>query len=333
MKSDIFKQIIGHKNIMDFLRRSIAADKISHSYIFSGLKSIGKKTAAEYFIQSIICEKSGQAPCGICSNCKNFVKNIYPDFYQIDLQEGKKNISIEQIRSVIGNFEQSSFAGGYKIALISNAHALSMSAFNSLLKTLEEPSGRALIILITEHLSMLPATIKSRSQIINFNFVKEEDILKSFLEAGIDKNLATEAAAISQGSPGVAIQYVKNRRLLSAHKKEIGGLLNLFSIPINEKFAFFEKKFAAKKTFQEKIFFAEEILDRLLFLSRDILLVKSCGLSRISHYFILDKIKEFSKGYPQLKLIRFIDCINKAKNYLRANANPLLVMENLVLSM
>ncbi|MCK4744689.1 hypothetical protein KAS41_01360 [Candidatus Parcubacteria bacterium] len=333
MKSDIFRQIIGHKSILNFLRQSIIADKISHCYVFAGLESVGKKTAAKHFIQSVVCEKGNQAPCDNCVNCRNFVKNIYPDFYQIDLLEGKKNISIEQIRSVIGEFEQSSFAGGYKIALINNAHLLSLSASNALLKTLEEPSGKSLIILITEYLTKLPATIKSRSQIVNFNLVGEEDILESFLKSGIDKDLASEVAAISQGRPGAAIEYIKNRKLLNSHKQAVNELLDLFNCSVNERFAYFEKKFAMKKTFQEKIFLAEEILDRLLFLSRDLLLAGSCVLSCVSYGFVMDKIKELGKEYSQLKFIKFIDCINKAKNYLRSNANPLLVVENLVLSM
>lgn len=333
MKYNFDKQIIGHKSILDFLQKSIRADKIAHSYIFAGLKSVGKKIVARHFIQSVICEKDGQIPCGDCLNCKNFVKNIYPDFHQIDLQEGKKNISIEQIRQIIGKFEQSSFSGGYKIALINNSHKLSLSAFNSLLKSLEEPSGKVLIILITEYLTKLPATIKSRSQIVNFSLVSEDNILEPFLKSGIDKNLASEVAAISQGRPGVAIKYIKNRKLLNSHKQTVDELLDLFNYSVNERFAYFEKKFAVKKTFQEKVFLAEEILDRLLFLSRDLLLVRSCGLSCVSYGFIMDKIKELSKEYSQLKFIKFIDYINKAKNYLRANANPLLVMENLALSM
>ncbi|MCK5459753.1 hypothetical protein KAI52_01420 [Candidatus Parcubacteria bacterium] len=333
MKSDVFKQIIGHKSILNFLRQSIMADKISHCYVFAGLKSVGKKTVAKHFIQSVVCEKGDQAPCNSCVNCRNFVKDIYPDFYQIDLLEGKKNISIEQIRKAISEFEQSSFSGGYKIALINNAHLLSLSASNALLKTLEEPSGKSLIILITEYLTKLPVTIKSRSQIVNFNLVGEEDILEQFLKSGIDKDLASEIAAISQGRPGAAIKYIKNRRLLNSHKQTVNELLDLFNCSINERFAYFEKKFAVKKTFQEKIFLAEEILDKLLFLSRDLLLVRSCGLPCISYDFVIDKIKELGKEYSQLKFIEFIDCINKAKNYLRSNANPLLVMENLVLSM
>ncbi|MEA2064991.1 MAG: hypothetical protein U9O66_01685 [Patescibacteria group bacterium] len=333
MKQNIGEQIIGHKNILNFLWQSIAADRIAHCYVFAGLKSVGKKTVAKYFIQSVICEKGDQTPCNVCANCRNFIKNIYPDFYQIDLLEGKKNISIEQIRNVISEFEQSSLAGGYKIMLINNAHSLSLSAANSLLKILEEPSGKPLIILTTEYLSKLPVTIKSRSQIINFNLVSEENILVSLLKSGADKNLAGEVAAISQGRPGAAIKYIKNRRLLNNHKQAVNELLDLFNCSMNERFSYFEKKFAVKKNFQEKIFLAEEILDKFLFLSRDLLLVGSCGLSCVSYRFVADKIKKIEKEYSQLKFIKFIDSVNKSKNYLCSNVNPLLVMENLCLSM
>ncbi len=161
--------VIGHKNIIKFLQKSIEADRISHAYLFVGPNYLGKKLMANYFIQSLLCQNNEVFPCNNCSNCHNFNRGLYLDFYKIKTEEGKKNISVEQIRELRDKIKNTSFSGSYRIALIEGAKKLSLPAANSLLKTLEEPGKKTIFILISDYFDFIPATVMSRCQIINFN--------------------------------------------------------------------------------------------------------------------------------------------------------------------
>ena len=153
----------------NYLSRAFANGKLHHSYIFYGPKDAGKFEFALYFARFIQCSaEKKEAPCGKCANCvvnKNgFVVNTYI------INKGKnENIGIEEIRELQKNMDLSLGAGNRKIFIINNAQNLGREAKDALLKTLEEPTGKSLIILITDEKKLLPKTILSRCPAIFFS--------------------------------------------------------------------------------------------------------------------------------------------------------------------
>jgi DNA polymerase III subunit delta' len=329
MDSDDRWPIVGHKNIIEYLENSLKAEKLAHAYVFVGPSNLGKALTAKYFIKSILC-KDG-TPCNKCKSCKEFEKGIYPDFYDIKVEDGKRNISIEQIREVMGKIKESSFSGNFKIILIEEAEKMNLAGFNSLLKSLEEPNRKTVFILITNNISTLPETVLSRSQVIKFHGVGSEEILKHLLFLGVNKEVAFEAIGFSNGKPGLAIEYSKNKKLVDGYKILVNNFLHLLNSPINEKFNYIDK-LMGKKTFKEKADIAERVIDSWLLVLRDLLLTKNSYFNSISHVFALDRIKVVSNNYSNKEIVKIIDRASEAKINLKKNVNPQLIIENLSLS-
>ncbi len=163
-----------NRRIIEYLKNSIKKDKISHAYLFSGpdlpgeeKKESEKIKTALWFAKTLQC-KNNPKPCNKCRSCKDIEKNQHPDVIKISLPENKNEILISQIRELRKHLSLSPYVSSYKIVIITTAHKMSRGATNALLKTLEEPKGNTILILITSASSMLLKTIISRCQEIKF---------------------------------------------------------------------------------------------------------------------------------------------------------------------
>jgi len=175
-----FNNIIGHKNIVSFLEKSLKNKQIAHAYLFYGPKHLGKKTIAENFAEMLLGQPIVNHPAIY------FVKRERKE------KENKmaQNISIEQIRELERKLSLSSFLNSYKIGIIEEAETMSIEAANSLLKTLEEPTPKTVIILLASNISVLPATIVSRCQVLKFLPVAKEKIYNHLLSLGASRDEA-----------------------------------------------------------------------------------------------------------------------------------------------
>lgn len=319
--------IIGHKNIVSFLERSVENDSVSHAYLFCGPRKLGKRTIAENFSEILL-----QKP----------ISN-HPDIHFIERGYGEKeekltkNISIEQIRELTRKLSLSSFLNSYKIGIIKEAELLSIEAANSLLKTLEEPTPRTVIILLTSNINALPLTIVSRCQVFKFFPVANEEIYKHLINLGANRDDARSLAGVSWGKPGLAIDFWKNKDengeiSFLNYKKIVAGLIDsMKGKTFSEKMAFFEDIFKEKKDTQELINTLNESFDTWLTLLRDMALLKNgCG-ELASNSFFEDDLKKITNNFSNSLLFNFSREIRKAGKYLRDNFNPRLVVENLML--
>lgn len=198
-------EIIGHKRQREFLKMSVDSKKLSHAYLFHGPSQIGKKLVALELVKYLNC-KEKNAPCNKCKMCLQIDSGLYSDFLLIKPEEDKKSISIDQIRELREKLSLSSMSDGHKIAIIDNAHLMTFEAQSALLKQLEEPKGKKIIILITEYPDNLLSTIVSRCQQIRFSLVKEEEIEKH-IEKKI--NVGDKILASSLGRPGLVLNILE----------------------------------------------------------------------------------------------------------------------------
>ncbi|MCK9578336.1 hypothetical protein M0R01_02475 [bacterium] len=200
---------IGHKKEKELLGRLIKSDRIPHAILFSGPQKIGKKKVAIEFVKSIFCNnrEKGWGFCSECYSCRNIDSNSIPDFNLITTEEDSKEIKIEQIKNLQDKFSLTSFSGGYKAGIIDNAHLMNIHAQNSFLKTLEEPKGKTIIILVTDRPDSLLPTIFSRVQNIKFSILPKDEIEKHLKVLGASEKESKEISAISSGQIGKAIDY------------------------------------------------------------------------------------------------------------------------------
>lgn len=152
-----------------FLQNAFLNNRLSHAYLLSGLHQAKKMTCATEFSAWLLCEnKKERNICGSCRGCILYQAGNHPDYMKIQPVEKARNIKIDQIRQLTAYLAQSAQRGGYRIIIISPMHALPLQAANALLKTLEEPTGKTIMLLLDDELNTLPATIISRCQKIPF---------------------------------------------------------------------------------------------------------------------------------------------------------------------
>jgi DNA polymerase-3 subunit gamma/tau len=169
-----FDELAGQDFVAATLKNSIETGHIAHAYLFSGPRGCGKTSTARILARSLNCEKGPTAaPCGVCSSCLEISRGASLDIIEID---GASNTSVNDVRQIKDEVLFPPNSGRYKIYIIDEVHMLSNSAFNALLKTIEEPPPYIVFIFATTELHKVPATIKSRCQQFNFRLIPIETI-------------------------------------------------------------------------------------------------------------------------------------------------------------
>ncbi len=170
-----FDELIGQETISQTLSLALDSNRLSHAYLFSGLRGSGKTSTARIFAKAIICEQGmSHKPCGTCSNCTLALENRHMDIVEMDAASSRK---IDDIRDLIEQTKYRPATARYKIFIIDEVHMLTKEAFNALLKTLEEPPDYVKFILATTDPLKLPATILSRTQHFRFKSIATNKII------------------------------------------------------------------------------------------------------------------------------------------------------------
>jgi len=171
-----FSELIGQEHIVRTLTNAIELDKVSHAYLFSGTRGVGKTTTARIFAKALNCEKGpNPEPCDQCDFCEEIKSGNCIDVREID---GASNNGVAEARELIETVQYAASASRYKVYIIDEVHMLSKSAFNALLKTLEEPPPKVLFLFATTELSKIPDTILSRCQCFEFKPLSHNQIIK-----------------------------------------------------------------------------------------------------------------------------------------------------------
>ncbi|MDR0451503.1 MAG: DNA polymerase III subunit gamma/tau [Treponema sp.] len=190
----VFDELVGQDFVAATLKSSIETGRIAHAYLFSGPRGCGKTSAARILARSLNCEKGPTAaPCGVCSSCQEISRGASLDIIEID---GASNTSVNDVRQIRDEVLFPPNAGRYKIYIIDEVHMLSNSAFNALLKTIEEPPPYIVFIFATTELHKVPATIKSRCQQFSFRLIPVETITAILRETCAELGITAEDEAL-----------------------------------------------------------------------------------------------------------------------------------------
>lgn len=215
--------IIGHQSQLKFLEKIVKSKKIPQALLFSGPERIGKRKVAFEFIFNLF----GQNPIN------------HPDFILIEPKENQ--IQIDQIRELSWKLSLKPIKAPFKVAILDKAHLMTIESQNCFLKTLEEPKGKTIIILITEYPNLLLPTILSRCEIIKFFPPKKEEIREFLIKKGIGKEKIEEILEFSFGKPGLVIEFLENPKRLEEIKEKERELREVLKSPLWFRFQYLKE--------------------------------------------------------------------------------------------
>ncbi len=343
-----FSEVIGQEHITRAIQNQIASGKISHAYLFTGSRGIGKTSVARIFARAVNCENNQNgSPCGECETCKRLEKENDINIIEID---AASNNRVDDIREIREKVKFMPVGAKYKVYIIDEVHMLTDSAFNALLKTLEEPPSHVIFILATTEVHKLPATILSRCVRFDFRLLSIADLSKLladvFEQEGIDyeKDALRMIASSGEGSvrdtlsiADCIVAYSGNKVTKNDVQKVLGTtdydlLLKFYDLLLDREIggmlAFIDE---LDKSGKNMSVFVKDLSKH----ARNLLVCSTCAspneiLALPNEVF--EKYMEQSQKSEERKLVSYLQIFSSAENELRYTLSPRLLLEALALT-
>lgn len=322
-----FKDVVGHKDIISYIRSAVENDQVSHAYILNGERGAGKKLLANLFAATLLCEKGGPDPCNNCHSCRQAESGNHPDIIRVT-HEKPNSISVDDIREQVNNTIMiKPYQGPYKVYIIDHADMMTPQAQNALLKTIEEPPQYAVIMLLVENAEILLPTINSRCVMLRLRYIKDVLIKKYLMEnLKVPDYKADLCTAFAQGNMGHAIMLANSEHFNEIREEAVQMLRNIHEMELSEIIETVNRITVYKVEISD-------YLDIVMVWYRDVLLYKATrDIETVVFKDQINYIKEQAKNssYEGIQLI--LSSFERAKSRLKANVNFELTMELLFLT-
>lgn len=327
---DKFEGVLGHDFAKNFLASTIKNDKIAHAYLFVGPAQTGKYKLAIEFAKALQCaaDNAGISDAE-AERRKKIESGNDPDVLLIDPGE-ENSIPIDEIRKLEHHLSLFPYYSKYKIAIVRSAHKFTVEAVNAFLKTLEEPKGNSVIILVADNINSLPRTLLSRTQILRFGPAREEAIRGFLADKGASGEEAEKIAAAAEGRVGKALDLWKDAGKLSSHYDKKRAFESFLVGTLEEKFAFIDKLIKDEDNIGDT-------LGSWLIYSRAMLVAEYLPAKRVAGHASGKKAAQGLDSarlarLDSAKLAKFIGNLNSILNLINnSNVNRRLALENLAL--
>lgn len=315
------KAIEFFESLLSFERRSSLS--IGGTYLVVGPNKIGRTSAIEYFIRELLGESSPTAGQTL---------DMWPDVFRLRRIEDKLQIGVAEAREWSNRLTLSSFSESYRIGIVHEADLLSHEAANALLKSLEEARDRVIIFMIAEMADRLPATVVSRSQKIVFHPVAIDEVYEWLVtEHGLDRPFAKNIARLSNGRPGLALDLMRDKELLESYLEPARFFVNAFRLRLHERWQKLPALLAAGPgAVNER---ALEIVQKWRSVARDIMMVLLNQPELMRYAFLEKEIRQTATLSVINETRQLEERLRLANTYLRANVNPNLVLENILINL
>ncbi len=325
------RDIFGQDEAIRQIRQAWQAQRLPHGLIFAGPTGVGKGTTARALASWFLCEDpQADDACGRCNSCHLVGAGTHPDYHLIYRQlirltkkdSKARDLSIDVVREyLLEPASRKSTKGQGKVFVLEEAQTMTRDAANAILKTLEEPQGRTLIILLTDQPESLLPTIRSRCQTIRFSSLPDELIVSRLAEKGIDPRTAELAAHMAQGSLGLALQWAEDGIVARATPLHQRLSAIVAGRAVEDLPAFLSE--AAKQQ-------VEREQERDPGCSKDQAMREAVVLlTTLAADYLRSQLAADVDNAVRLRICRMIDDISQAQQYIRGNVNIDLVLEYL----
>ncbi|MGH7412325.1 MAG: DNA polymerase III subunit delta' [Candidatus Methylomirabilis sp.] len=319
-----FRDLIDQTRAIRLLQQGLKSGRTAHAYLFTGPEGIGKRAAALALAQALNCQQGDAVEdgCGVCLSCRKIARGLHPDVQVIE--PAGPTLKIEQVRALGADAALGPYEGKRKVFVVDGAEKMTEQAANALLKTLEEPPGRAVLVLLSTTPSALPLTIVSRCQVVIFSAISPERLRAYLVDKGVDQTRARLIAAFSGGSIG---------RALSPEMASLAASRDLFLEELGRGLR--DGPAAIIELAEKQAKDREGLRHNLESLSawfRDLMVSK---VSRRQEWLVnQDRGEEIARQAEGLSLGAILDglrAVHAAMDGLTRNANPRLSLEHLLL--
>lgn len=320
-----FQEIWGNQRLLQHLRMATKKQKTSHAYLFIGGAGAGKRLIAKTFAKYLLCTSRQEEPCGVCESCRVFDSGNHPDVIHVTSQ--KKTLGVDEIRAqILETVDIKPYRYDKKIYIVHQAHTMTVQAQNAFLKTLEEPPGYAVFLLLAETGDAFLPTILSRTVTLKINPLSEEDISNYLVEKGVASHEeAIFFAAYGQGRIGHALELIEDETFRQMREDILTRMSRLSMIPLSEALLLAKEWEIYKNDYR--------FLDIISLWYRDLLAAKTLREER----FIIQKDKKeliFSAANESAEgLAKKAAAVAKAKERLMQNGNFRLTLEVMLMKL